>query len=103
MSVTGILKDIPANSSLEFHYLVPFSYYEASEDWVKQTAGNWRNSSFQTFVALQPNASYPEVAQQLKELFKKYDPEDYKASKNEIFIQPMSHWHLYTEFKNSNT
>ena len=34
LKVTGVLKDLPSNSSLKFNFLVPFSYYEQnSENW----------------------------------------------------------------------
>ena len=100
LKVTAIMKDVPANSTLQFGFVVPFSFYESSNDWVKQVASVWQNNSFQTFVALQPNVSYKQVAPQLKDLIKKYDPDGYKTFKAEIFLQPMKDWHLYTDFKN---
>src|SRR6516162_4733896 len=33
LKVTGIMKDLPANSSLQFNYLVPFSFYEQTTGW----------------------------------------------------------------------
>ena len=38
LKVTGILKDIPSNSTLQFNYLVPFSYLESTDRLVKQLA-----------------------------------------------------------------
>ena len=35
LKVTGVLKDIPSNSTLQFNYLVPFSYLESTDDFVK--------------------------------------------------------------------
>ena len=35
LKVTGVLKDIPSNSTLQFSYLVPFSYLESTDDFVK--------------------------------------------------------------------
>jgi putative ABC transport system permease protein len=32
MTVTGVIRDIPANASLQFNYLVPFAYSEATQD-----------------------------------------------------------------------
>lgn len=100
LKVTGVLKDLPGNSTLQFTFIVPFSYYAATTDWVKQDAANWGDQSFQTFVALQPNVSYAQVEPELKKLLKKYNPLDYKNSHAEIMMQPMKDWHLYTEFKN---
>jgi len=100
LKVTGILKDIPSNSTLQFNYIVPFSYAVQNFSWVKENLSNWRNNSFETFVALQPNVSYAEVKGVLSELEKKYNPEDYKVSKAEVILQPLKDWHLYSDFKN---
>jgi ABC-type antimicrobial peptide transport system permease subunit len=100
LNVTAVMKDVPENSTLQFSYVVPFSFYESSEDWVKQAATVWQNNSFQTFVSLKPNVSYKKIAIPIKDLIKKYNPEGYKSFKTEVFLQPMKDWHLYTDFKN---
>ncbi len=50
-------------------------------------------------MALQPNVSYAQVEQGLKAIMKKYNPQDYKAIKAEVFMQPLKDWHLYADFK----
>ena len=50
MKVTGILQDLPRNSSLSFNYLVPFQYKEITEGWMKDARTTWTNNSFQIFV-----------------------------------------------------
>ncbi len=99
LKVTGILKDLPSNCTVKFNYVVPFSYYTATQDWVRQTEDNWRTNSFQTFLSLSPNARYTQVEQQVEAIMKRYNPEDYRAYKSEPFLWAMSHWHLYTDFK----
>ncbi len=101
LTVTAVLKDVPANSTLQFKYLVPFSYYIQANNWVKSGLTDWGNNSFQTFVALQPQATYAQVAPYLNPLLQKYAGEIYKPSKGEVFMQPMKEWHLYTDFENS--
>jgi len=100
LKVTGILKDVPPNSTLQFNYIVPFSYAVQNYDWVNQTRTNWRNNSCQTFVALQPHVSYAQVEQQIRYLEKRYNPEDYKVNKVELVMQPLKDWHLYSDYKN---
>ncbi len=99
LKVTAVLADVPANSTLQFSFIVPFSYYE-QYDWVKQTAGNWRNNSYQTFVALEATTAYSRVEPKLKQIMKLYDPEDFAAAQLEVMFQPMQDWHLYNEFSN---
>jgi putative ABC transport system permease protein len=97
--VTGLLKDLPSNSSLRFNYILPFSYAVMYESWVKDAQTQWGNNSFQTFVTLEPNTTYAEVEPKIRLLLKKYVPEDYQNRKSEVFLHPMKDWHLYSDFK----
>lgn len=99
LKVTGLLKDLPRNSTFQFNYIIPFSFYTLTNDWVKETVNNWGNSSYQTFVALEPNVSYKQVEPRLKDILKKYNPKDYKDVKAELFMQPLKDWHLYGDYK----
>lgn len=96
LKITGIIKDLPANSSWQFNYLIPHEYFQATENW----GIKWGNNNLQTFVALRPGTTYAQVEPQLKALMKKYSPEEYRNYKSEVFLQPMKDWHLYSEFKN---
>jgi ABC-type antimicrobial peptide transport system permease subunit len=96
LKVSGILKDIPKNSTFQFKYLVPFDYFMSNGGYGKQ----WGNNSYQTFVALQPNVSYAEIDPKIKYLLKKYDAADYAVSKGEVFMYPLASKHLYSDFKN---
>jgi len=97
--VTGILKELPANSSFQFHYLVPFSYYEQATPWVKNMRSMRFGSgnAFQQFVKLKPGVSYAQVASKIKDVEKREN--DLNAKNTEIILQPIKDWHLYTEYK----
>jgi putative ABC transport system permease protein len=96
LKVTGILKDIPANSTLQFKYLVPFDYLMVNGGYGK----DWGNNSYQTFVKLQPNVSYARVDPKIKYLLKKYDLKNYENDKGEVFLYPLKDRHLISDFKN---
>lgn len=98
LKVTGILKDLPKNSSLQFHYLVPYSFLDATNDWVKDARMRWTNNSFQIFVALDPNASYSQVAAKVKGFVPEHSPE-MRPSKAQILLHPLKDWRLFSEFK----
>ncbi len=100
LKVSGILDDIPGNSTLKFNYIIPFSFYVQTEEWVKYASTDWTNNSFQTFVQLQPGVTYAQVEPKLKAIMPKYKPDWVKAIKAEVFMHPMKDWHLYSEFKN---
>ncbi|HYG18085.1 MAG TPA: ABC transporter permease, partial [Ohtaekwangia sp.] len=100
LKVSGILQDVPPNSSMQFAFIIPFSFSIAQDDWVKQNLTNWRNRSVQTFVSVDPAAPLPAMEASLKDLEKKYNPDDYKVSRPELFLHALRHWHLYGEFDN---
>lgn len=100
LKVTGVLKNLPSNSTLKFKFLVPFTFFKKNYAWVADAEGKWGNNSFQTFLTLEKNASYKQADAALKLLIKRYFPEDYAGYKSEIVIHPMSKWHLFSDFKN---
>jgi putative ABC transport system permease protein len=100
LKVTGILKDLPDNSSFGFHFLVPFSFYEQTTPWVKRmrTFSFGSGNAFQQFVKLRPGVSYAQLAPKIKDIEKRDN--DLNAKTTEVILQPMEDWHLYTEYKN---
>jgi putative ABC transport system permease protein len=98
VKVTGILQDIPRNSSLQFNYLLPFSYKISTQDWMKDATTSWYNNSFQIFVALKPNASYAKFAPKIRNLVFNNGPR-MRPGKPEVFLHPLKSWRLYSEFK----
>ena len=45
LMVSAVAKDVPANSSVSFDFLVPFEFMVQSEDWVKRSLTQWDNNS----------------------------------------------------------
>lgn len=99
MRVTGIIQDVPHNSTFGFNYLFPFKYREITEDWVKADRTNWTDNSYQLFVMLRPGASYAALAPKIKQIVSR-GSEAMRWTKPEIFLHPLPNWHLYNEFKN---
>lgn len=98
VKVTGVYEDLPANSdfaSLEF--IAPWELMVKSQELEKRVG--WGNSWFQTFVQIADNATMEKVSEAIKDIKLKNDPDGAKF-KPEIFLFPMSRWHLYSEFKN---
>jgi putative ABC transport system permease protein len=98
VKVTGILQDIPKNSSLQFNYLMPFNYKINTEDYMKDAANSWSNNSFPVFVALKPYTDYAQVAPKIRNLVFDNNPR-MRAGKPEIFFHPLKSWRLYSNFK----
>jgi hypothetical protein len=96
VTVTGVLADVPANSSVQFGFLMPWAYLESTTPWVKEK--NWGNNSFTTFVELAPQATPAQVDEKLKTIYRQFAEKP--GVKTEYFLFPLPKWHLYNEFKN---
>jgi putative ABC transport system permease protein len=99
LKVTGILKDLPKNSSLQFNYLLAFSYSERTEDWMRTARTNWYNNSFQIFVELKPGVTSAELAPKIKNIV--FDNgTKMQPGKPEVILHALKDWRLFSEFKN---
>lgn len=99
VKVTGVMKDLPANSSFQFDYLFPFSFDEATQEGFRTARTTWTNNSFQIFVELQPNADVNRVSASIKNLVYEHSVQ-MRPAKPELFLHPLAKWHLYSDFKN---
>lgn len=100
VKVTGVFEDLPNNSTFHgMQFMAPWSLYEIDSPWMKTNEDPWRSNSYQTFVQLNVNADIDKVSNKIKDIkVKNIRPEQLKY-KPEVFLNPMSEWHLYSEFK----
>ncbi|HMH33988.1 MAG TPA: ABC transporter permease, partial [Puia sp.] len=100
LKVSGILRDLPSNSSFQFNFLVPFSYYELTESWVKQArTENFAWNDFQQFVQLRNGASYTKVAAKIRDI-EKTERDNINAVNSNVILEPFQDRHLYTNYEN---
>ncbi len=90
--VSGVIKDIPENSSLQFEWAAPFGLFFTQNDYIRK----WTNNSLSTYVELEPTSSLASVNGQLKDYIQKRDP----ASNVHLFLFGMKDWHLRAQFDN---
>jgi putative ABC transport system permease protein len=95
--VTGIIKDVPEQSTFQFDVLLPFSFFEATQSWIPQIKDDWNSNTFQMYVELQPNSTLADANESIKNLVKENKKE---ARSEELFLHPMDQWRLYTNFEN---
>lgn len=99
LKVTGVYQALPANTSFnEVSFVAPWKAYARTEE-VRQAEGNWNHNSFQIFAQIADNANPVSLSSKIKDI--KFDQEDNdgKRLKPELLLDPMSRWHLYSEFK----
>jgi putative ABC transport system permease protein len=90
-TVTGVLKDIPANSSVQFECVMPFQVYWDRSPWLK----SWGNNSLTTYIELKPGVNPKNVNKQLYGFIQKREPQNL----GHVFLFAMTDWHLYDAFK----
>ena len=98
LKVTGVLKDLPENSSFKIDFLMPWKQYEIVSPWVVRNTTNWGNSSFQVFVELTDPSHHNAVESSVKNMLMDNDPEN--DMKREFMLYPMLRWHLHSNFEN---
>lgn len=100
LKVTGILKDLPANSSFNFTFLVPFSYLDQTYPYVKSSrTGSFGNNGYQIFVKLKSGAEYGNVYPRIRNI-EHTEKNSTNAMLSYVTLQPMQRWHLYSNYKN---
>ncbi len=90
--ITGVLKDIPENSSLRFEWVAPFQIWYQQSPW----AYEWGNNCLSTYVELKPGASLDAINKQLFNFVQKRAP----TSTGHVVLFGMNNWQLYGDFEN---
>ena len=93
--VTGVIEDLPENSSLRFSYVFNIlsneEYVEASK------SAKWNSNSYFTFFELHPDADPLALQAKLLEIVSKYsDAEDYPF-KDTYYVEPLNQLHLQSD------
>jgi len=87
--VRAVMKDLPANTSFVFDYLIPWSY----DKLTGHENDPWNTNSVWTFVQLKPGSSQAEFDGQIRDLT--INQTNHRVT-SQLFTQPMSRLHLYS-------
>jgi putative ABC transport system permease protein len=91
--VTGIMEDLPPNTSFSFDYLLPWAFMTRL-GW---DDNGWGNNSVYTYVLLKPGASQAAFDRQIRDITIDHSE---RGETTEVFTQPMSRYHLYAASEN---
>jgi len=99
VKVVGVYENFPYNTTFkDVLFMVPWGLYEATSENVKRDKGEWDSNNYQIYGVLKPGADFDKVSAKIKDIrVNRAEPPGYRP---EFFIQPMSKWHLYADFKN---
>ncbi len=82
--VTGVFRDIPEVSHLQFDFVIPFA---AAPDFMRM----WDRKCVQTYVLLQENCSLDDINRKISGVMNEHNP----SWKNTLSLTPMTRSHLY--------
>ncbi len=94
LRVTGVIRDIPRNSHLQFDYAFPA---ENMRRWRESQLDSWMYFQFATYVQLSPQADVDAVNQKIAEVIKVNLP----LAKGKAYLQPVKDIHLRSTGMNS--
>ncbi len=97
--ITGILKDLPENASLQFEWLAPFKvWYDENREWARQ----WNNFGITTYVELKPAANAATINKRLLNPLYDFTTQKNESSVSTVheFLFSMNDWHLRDDFDN---
>src|SRR5690606_19528530 len=96
VKVAGIFEQMPNNSRFNnIQFLGNWDMWVASNPWLQADNHNWEKT-ITTFVELKPGVSFDEVNAAIADLKKSNISEGQSKAENpELFLEPMSRWHLY--------
>lgn len=97
VKVTGIIKDVPENSTAKFNFLIPIAYTDLTEGWILEgrKAGFYGNQ-FSVLVELNPGVTYQQIEPKIRDIQKENSNKKYAT----VWMQPISRAHLYSDYKN---
>ena len=96
VKVTGVLADIPANSTLKFDCVLPYSLHPIMDDFYKTLDDNWGNNVVRTFIQLKPKVTAEQVVTKIAPFLTVND----ETVKQTLMLHAMPDWRLRAKFEN---
>ncbi len=96
--VSGVLQDLPQNSTLQFEWLAPFKvWYDANP-----RAKGWFNFGLTTYVELQPGVDAASINERMLDPYYDFTMQRKGQDKSSVhvFLFGMKDWHLRDDFDN---
>ena len=97
LKVTGVIENPPANSSIQFDYVLPWSIFESENPWVK-TAG-WNSNFCATYVQLASKDQFDRADGLIRKMINSHQD----GYKGEAFLFPFAKQQLYSKFENGKS
>ncbi|MDB5130294.1 MAG: macB 13 [Mucilaginibacter sp.] len=90
-TVTGVFKDLPKNSTMQFQWLAPMANIDHKQFWMDIWGANWAR----TYVELEPSANLKAINQKLSHYIASKTK---KTNTTVCFLFSMNDWNLHSNF-----
>lgn len=92
-TITAVIQDLPPNTAFRFEYILPFDYLKK----IGSADEGWTFNTVNTYVQLKPGTSPERFAEKIRDITIRHSN---KTEEHEVFLHPISQWHLYSNFEN---
>jgi putative ABC transport system permease protein len=100
VKVTGVYEDLPHSSKFrDMSWIMPWGLYLIESEWIKNMDEPWGSNFTQTWAQLAEHADMEQVSAKIVNVKYNKVSEDDRKYKPEVFLHPMSKWHLYSDFR----
>ena len=95
--ITGVMKDMPANSNIRYNMLFNFDLlnrnYDGKGYW-KSLNGDWGNYNYSTYLLLKPGVNATALGKKMADMHRKNQDGEFTKTLNYL-VFPLSRLHLY--------
>ncbi|MBT1707740.1 ABC transporter permease [Fulvivirgaceae bacterium PWU5] len=96
LKVMGVYDDLPRNTTFhEASYFAPLDHYLGG-----QGLETWDNYHMYIYAQLRPGINVARASAVLRDIMLPHLDAEHLQHKPAVFLQPMSRWHLYSQFEN---
>ncbi len=89
-TVSGVVKDLPVNSSVKFDWVAPFEIFAKQASWIN----SWQSNGVNTYVELSPSANTDKINKQIDGFVNT----KLAKSNSRLFLFAMNDWRLRDKF-----
>jgi putative ABC transport system permease protein len=101
VKVTGVYENLPYNSDFgDMKFIGSWKLLIDNMHWELKESDPWRSNMFRAFVQVNEQADMQKVSARIKDSKLQHVNKRELQFKAQVFLHPMSKWHLYDDFKN---
>ncbi len=101
VTVAGVYRDIPSSTDFgTVQFIGSWDFLVNWQPWMKEEQNRWDNNSYKIYVQLNPGVSFESVSEHIRDVKLLHVDEERKKQNPQLFVHPMSKWHLYSKFLN---